>query len=96
MDSKLQFSLIPRITHGPPLGILDTTIEGKQAGCPVLAGRVTKLFDCRLHVFGHIHAARGAILMERSGGGTPIVFVNAAGTGGPQCQPIIVDLLNDC
>lgn len=66
--------------------MLDTTIEGKEVGCQVLARRVTEsLVDCRLHVFGHVHAGRGATLMKRLGGKMPIVFVSAAETGGPQC-----------
>jgi Icc-related predicted phosphoesterase len=47
------------VTHGPPLSILDLTLnkEYDQAGCRSLR---TKVFDLankslRLHCFGHIH-----------------------------------------
>ncbi|KAF7348583.1 hypothetical protein MVEN_01375900 [Mycena venus] len=49
------------LTHGPPHDVLDV-INGarkKRGGCPALAARVPKLKP-RLHVFGHIHEARGA------------------------------------
>ncbi|KAJ7154661.1 Metallo-dependent phosphatase-like protein [Mycena filopes] len=47
------------LTHGPPQSILDLTNKGAGAGCPALAARLPELRP-RLHVFGHIHEARGA------------------------------------
>ena len=41
------------VTHGPPLGHLD-----RGAGCAVLLSTLWRVRP-RLHVFGHIHAARG-------------------------------------
>jgi predicted phosphohydrolase len=41
------------LTHGPPLGHLD-----RGAGCAVLLSTLWRVRP-RLHVFGHIHAARG-------------------------------------
>ena len=46
------------ITHGPPLGILDTTIQQLQVGCEDLLKKVEKI-QPKLHVFGHIHEAFG-------------------------------------
>lgn len=53
------------MTHGPPRGILDLTIGHSRAGCPALLrhlGRMTN--PPRLHVFGHIHEARGALVHQ--------------------------------
>jgi Icc-related predicted phosphoesterase len=59
------------ITHGPPHGILDQTIEGIHAGCEELK---TKVFQIRpkYHVFGHIHEAYGQQLEDE------VTFVNAS------------------
>ncbi|KAH9931715.1 Metallo-dependent phosphatase [Epithele typhae] len=80
------------MTHTPPLGICDLTKRNKNAGCPVLAERLTRddLKSCRLHVFGHIHEARGATLIGQSEDTPCRVSVNASL---PALQlPIIVDL----
>lgn len=69
---------------------------------------MTSLPKCRLHVFGHIHEARGTALIYRKATavdddddddendeetqGIQTVFINAAGQGRPNTQPIIVDL----
>ena len=53
------------MTHGPPYNILDRTIDHSHAGCPSLLrhlGRMTN--PPRLHVFGHIHEARGALVHQ--------------------------------
>lgn len=49
------------ITHGPPHGIHDTTLRGEAVGCPTLLTHLAQLRP-RLHVFGHIHEARGATI----------------------------------
>lgn len=59
------------ITHGPPFGILDDTIQGTRVGCEDLYIRVLQIKP-KLHVFGHIHFGYG--MVERDG----IVFVNAS------------------
>ncbi|KAG8740825.1 hypothetical protein FRC10_003853 [Ceratobasidium sp. 414] len=46
------------ITHGPPLNHLDMTTRGKPSGCPALLDRMWRV-QPMLHVFGHIHEARG-------------------------------------
>ncbi|KAJ6480659.1 Metallo-dependent phosphatase-like protein [Mycena vulgaris] len=47
------------LTHGPPQNLLDLTNGEVRAGCAALSARVRTLRP-RLHVFGHIHEARGA------------------------------------
>lgn len=71
------WALIPEgtdvlITHGPPHGILDETArEGLHVGCPSLLEKVKEIKP-KIHVFGHIHEARG--IHEEDG----TTFVNAA------------------
>ncbi|KAI0089313.1 Metallo-dependent phosphatase [Irpex rosettiformis] len=49
------------LTHGPPAGILDTVVDGTAVGCESLKARMSVLRP-RLHVFGHIHEAHGAVI----------------------------------
>ena len=81
------------ITHTPPFGECDVTKRKKRAGCPELTERLKHddLQACRLHVYGHIHEAHGAMLAgrtERNPSGR--ISVNAALPSVP--RPIIVDL----
>jgi len=71
------------VTHGPPRGILDRTRAGIDAGCDALRDRVFEI-QPRLHVFGHIHEARGRV--EHDG----ITFVNASCFESD--SPFVVDL----
>jgi len=69
------------ITHGPPKGVLDHTYwDNENVGCEALAERVIQVCP-KVHVFGHIHEARGHI---NFGG---IDFINAS-TCTLQYQPI--------
>ncbi|MEM6995386.1 MAG: metallophosphatase domain-containing protein [Myxococcota bacterium] len=61
------------ITHGPPQGILDRIVLGRHVGCADLLERVHAVRP-RLHVFGHIHEARGKATLP----GLRTQFVNAA------------------
>lgn len=80
-DIKKHWDLIPDdteilITHGPPAGILDVTtyVDGtpkERVGCHDLMDKLAKT-QVKLHVFGHIHEARG---VEYKGETT---FVNAS------------------
>jgi Icc-related predicted phosphoesterase len=86
------YKCVPRdteilLTHTPPYGILDRASRGTHAGCQTLSTTLEELGQCRMHVFGHIHEAHGAIIHE--GGGR--VSVNAAMAGG-YGQAVIVDL----
>jgi Icc-related predicted phosphoesterase len=67
------------VTHGPPYGILDQTyyVDGvtprERAGCWDLAAAIkTRLFDLKLHVFGHIHSGSGVLMQDG------VTYVNAA------------------
>jgi Icc-related predicted phosphoesterase len=67
-EIKKHWDLIPEdteilITHGPPEGILDMTTRAdgsprEGVGCADLLDKLSKL-QVKLHVFGHIHEARG-------------------------------------
>lgn len=46
------------ITHGPPLDILDYTLDGLNVGEYYLRKRI-KDIKPKYHIFGHIHEARG-------------------------------------
>jgi predicted phosphodiesterase len=70
-----KWALVPEsvgvlVTHGPPLGVLDTTFDGSRVGCEELA-RALQRIRPRMHLFGHIHEAYGT---ERADG---ILSVNA-------------------
>ncbi|KAG1821884.1 Metallo-dependent phosphatase-like protein [Suillus subaureus] len=59
-------SAIPEVdillTHGPPHNILDKTFTNVNAGCPALLAHLSEMRGPPLlHVFGHIHEARGAM-----------------------------------
>lgn len=68
------------LTHCPPHGILDrNNTTGEHCGSTALL-ELVRMMKPRLHVFGHIHEARG--MLERDG----TIFVNAA--GGPAIADI--------
>ncbi|KAL6712412.1 hypothetical protein ACN47E_000289 [Coniothyrium glycines] len=61
-------SIIPQdtdiiITHGPPKYILDTTADGRSAGCEHLRRAVERVKP-KLLCFGHVHAGYGAQRIE--------------------------------
>jgi hypothetical protein len=47
------------MTHGPPMGVMDTIITGKHVGCEHLL-RAARRCKPKLHCFGHIHEGWGA------------------------------------
>lgn len=51
------------VTHGPPMGILDKTNHDMVVGCENLFNAVSRCRP-RLHAFGHIHEAWGAVTMD--------------------------------
>jgi Icc-related predicted phosphoesterase len=78
-DIRRHWDLIPErtdllVTHGPPLGILDRTARGPNVGCEELLERLAAT-EVRLHVFGHIHEARG--IAEEEIAGRRRLFCNA-------------------
>jgi Icc-related predicted phosphoesterase len=61
------------VTHGPPFGILDRpSDEAERMGDPELRNRVSGLPSLRLHVFGHVHGAHGAVEQD------DVTFTNVA------------------
>lgn len=46
------------VTHGPPFGVLDRTIQNCNAGCHYLLQKVMEIKP-KYHLFGHIHEAYG-------------------------------------
>ena len=61
------------VTHGPPFGILDLSPDqAERMGDPELRNRVKELPALKLHAFGHVHGAHGAV--EQHG----ITFANVA------------------
>jgi Icc-related predicted phosphoesterase len=85
IELERKWALIPEdtgvlITHGPPHGIGDTTYRGDHAGCSDLRERLRAIRP-RLHIFGHIHEARGTWEID----GT--TFVNAS-TVGSEGSPV--------
>jgi len=49
-----------------------------------------QLGNLRLHVFGHIHEAHGAVILTDTSSTHPVIAVNAALAR--EGQPIVVDL----
>ncbi|KAF8588641.1 Metallo-dependent phosphatase [Ramaria rubella] len=84
------------LTHGPPASILDVVHDGSHAGCEELMQRL-HIVRPTLHVFGHIHEGRGAVIHEwpesKSASSTPkeqrTVLVNAANTPAGQLATAI-------
>jgi hypothetical protein len=61
--SHLTFALSLRMMYGSPHGIVDTTTSGEHVGCKALRARLDAgALVPRLHVYGHIHDDRGALL----------------------------------
>lgn len=79
------------ITHGPPLGVLDTSVRHggvlRQApisiGSAALRDRLRGMRPAdrpRVHIFGHEHDSRGVVVDQEMG----TVFVNAVAVNGDQ------------
>ncbi|KAG5649956.1 hypothetical protein H0H81_001321 [Sphagnurus paluster] len=76
----------PRLTHGPPLAIFDRTRGGQNAGCQYLRARLPHLRP-RLHVFGHIHEARGGAVHAWSSTAADELLRVQNGFGEEEVQP---------
>lgn len=68
---KIPTNLDVLITHGPPYGIQDWTLQGKHVGCEELRVAVDRIKP-KYHVFGHIHLCHG--IYDFSG----TTFINAS------------------
>lgn len=80
---KDAWALIPTdtnilITHCPAEGILDRSERAIRCGSPALRQRLKDLPDLELHVFGHIHEARGITCRHREYSDLFTLHVNAA------------------
>jgi Icc-related predicted phosphoesterase len=51
------------ITHGPPFGILDKTVDNEKVGCEELLLAVNRIKP-KIHIFGHIHENYGEIKLN--------------------------------
>lgn len=68
-DIKKHWDLIPNdidilVTHGPPAGIRDLTMNGDPVGCEDLMNKIKEIPTLKLHVFGHIHEHAGYELKD--------------------------------
>jgi predicted phosphohydrolase len=82
------------ITHTPPFGVLDRTAEGERVGCVDMRAMLARVRPA-LHVFGHIHAAYGSVIVRHADGASPTQCVNAAVCNEhykPINPPIVVEL----
>ena len=59
------------ITHGPPFGHGDLTMQGEATGCKDLL-EVVERIKPQIHIFGHIHEGAGISSNDRT------VFINAS------------------
>jgi Icc-related predicted phosphoesterase len=77
-DRQRHWSKVPDdthvlLTHGPPFGILDLPPDqAERMGDPELRKRGRALASLRLHAFGHVHGAHGAIEQD------DVTFANVA------------------
>lgn len=80
------------VTHGPPMGILDTSKPGGDyLGCADLNSRRYDLPNLKVHAFGHIHGGRGIM----STGETTFVnasFVNEAYKPWPGAGAVLLEV----
>jgi Icc-related predicted phosphoesterase len=60
------------ITHGPPAGILDFTVDRNHAGSASLLAEISQRIKPQLHLFGHIHEGHGICRIGET------IFVNAS------------------
>lgn len=81
------------ITHSPPHGILDKTIDGKSVGSKSLALKIGSMINPpKLWVWGHIHEAYGQDKAIRQ---KPCIMVNASHVNEnykPVNKPIRIEL----
>ncbi|KAF1841487.1 Metallophos-domain-containing protein [Cucurbitaria berberidis CBS 394.84] len=62
-ESKVPSNIDIVMTHGPPKYILDSTSDGRSAGCEHLRKALERVKP-KLHCFGHIHKSYGAQRIE--------------------------------
>lgn len=86
--AKIPASAQVVVSHGPPFGFGDRTIDNRQTGSVALAERMLALPDLRLLVCGHIHEAHGVYACE----GVPVMNVSILDEWyQPKHQPTVID-----
>jgi len=91
---RAKWDLIPPaadvlITHGPPAGHCDRTLQGELSGCADLLAALRRV-QPRLHVFGHIHEGFG----QSQAGPTRCVNASICDVGYHAVNPpTVVDLV---
>ncbi|KAI3393776.1 hypothetical protein diail_3735 [Diaporthe ilicicola] len=75
------------MTHGPPHRMLDRTRVHDDAGCRLLWAAVGRARP-RVHCFGHIHEAYGAVLQSWEGDGGRLSLEQTKGGGGGTIAPV--------
>jgi Icc-related predicted phosphoesterase len=75
------------VSHAPPFSILDRTWDGLHIGCQDLLELVGSRAP-RLHVFGHVHEARG----ERKQGSVLHLNVSVCGNKQPPRPAVLVSI----
>lgn len=92
-ELREKWNLIPDdtdvlITHCPPFGIMDQSMEGVNCGCEILLERIKKI-NPKYHIFGHIHEEYGQLKQGN------VNFINASictRSYMPINKPIIIDI----
>eukprot|EP00929_Paragymnodinium_shiwhaense_P113855 TRINITY_DN82144_c0_g1_i1.p1 TRINITY_DN82144_c0_g1~~TRINITY_DN82144_c0_g1_i1.p1 ORF type:complete len:338 (-),score=29.56 TRINITY_DN82144_c0_g1_i1:39-1052(-) len=77
------------LTHGPPYGHCDTTLNGRSYGCQDLLDSIQQV-QPRFHVFGHIHDGYG---VSEEGETTCINASSCTSLYHPYHDPIVFDVL---
>ncbi|KAK2600773.1 hypothetical protein N8I77_010281 [Diaporthe amygdali] len=75
------------MTHGPPYRMLDRTRSHDDAGCPSLWAAVRRARP-RIHCFGHIHEAYGAVKQSWEDEGEQMVLERTDAGGGAAITPV--------
>ena len=76
------------LTHGPPHGVLDTTVRGLRVGCEELTLAMRRVRP-KLHVFGHIHESYGQQVLD----GTHYVNASTCNLNYSPIHPaVVIDL----
>jgi Icc-related predicted phosphoesterase len=66
------------ITHTPPFGIMDKTVDGILTGSVNLLNRLLQLSKLKYHIFGHIHECSGIGKLNHYSLAEDITFINAS------------------
>jgi Icc-related predicted phosphoesterase len=79
------------ITHGPPRGLGDRVFFGAHVGCADLLAAVRRARP-RVHVYGHIHEARGEYRLPDLPGTRFLNVANATLLHGAPREPVVIEL----